>query len=681
MRGLVVSVVFAPVWGQSVPRPVAKVVKLLQDMSSQLDSEGAEDKEAYEKIACWCKKNDEAKTDAIAEAKRRISSLRSSIEGGTGLVAQLKTQIAGLEDEIKGNQDALKEATSMRDKAHAEFIEEEKDMTGSIASLKSAVTVLSKHNGGSLVAVQNLLREAISKHTEGFLAELIGQEGQKVAKAFVQASQPDVFSSYSSQSGQVFGMLKEMKEQFEKNLASSQKDETKDQEDYAALKGAKDAEMKAANEQVTQKTNELADAQQQLANDKGDLEDTEEALESDSDFLYDLKQKCKQTDVDYRDRSKKRHEEQLALADALSMLNSDESFDLFGKTLSGSSSDSSESTEAPTFLQLRRHKHKAVSKSRMTTKRRASDLLRKVASETNDTGLSALAVMVQLDAFTKVKQAISDMITQLNKEQEEEQKHKDFCVAELDQNQRQATNSDNDKTNYQSELDQLNSKIKTATKEIDDATTEINDLNIEMGRATDDRNEANNEFQQTVADQRATQTILKKVADRLGQVYESFAQTSTAVDSKSTAEPGAETPPAPPAMKDYAQQDGGKVVAMLETIIQDARELEAKTVQAEKDEQAAYEKYIRDSNDEIGAKQRFVTDKSEERATYKAEKAQTEANLKEALNSIDKLAAYRTQLHKDCDDTLDNFDMRQDARQSEIDALGQAKNILAGSTE
>mmetsp|Transcript_30080 Transcript_30080/g.77476 ORF Transcript_30080/g.77476 Transcript_30080/m.77476 type:complete len:418 (+) Transcript_30080:885-2138(+) len=333
------------------------------------------------------------------------------------------------------------------------------------------------------------------------------------------------------------------------------------------------------------------------------------------------------------------------------------------------------------FLQLGRNKHKAVSKSKMTTKRRAADLLRKVASETNDTGLSALAVMVQLDAFTKVKQAINDMITQLNKEQEEEQKHKDFCVAELDQNQRQATNADNDKANYQSELDQLDSKIKAATKEIDDATAEINDLKIEMGRATDDRNEANNEFQQTVADQRATQSILKKVADRLGQVYQSLVQTSTTVDTEAAGEPGAETPAAPPAMKDYAQQDGGKVVGMLQSIIQDARELEAKTVQAEKDEQAAYEKYMRDSNKEIGAKQRFVTDKSEERATYKAERAQTQADLKEALNDIDKLAAYRTQLHKDCDDTLDNFDMRQDARQSEIDALGQAKNILSGSTE
>mmetsp|Transcript_27971 Transcript_27971/g.63651 ORF Transcript_27971/g.63651 Transcript_27971/m.63651 type:complete len:678 (-) Transcript_27971:43-2076(-) len=677
MKLICTSVVLA---AATMEKPISKVVRLLKDMRHQLDNEQSEDQKLYDKMKCWCNTNGEEKTQAISIANKRISSLDAMVQEKIAHAAELHTEINKLGEEIAKNTGALNQATSNRDKASAEFHDEEKDLIQSIDALKNAIVVLGKHHDNptaGLMSVQSLLKQALGKHKD--ILDDMMPSNRGVVSSFLQ--QPAHFKSYAPQSGQIFGILKQMKEQFEKNLASSQKDETKDQEDYAALKGAKDAEMKAANEQVTQKTNELADAQQQLANDKGDLEDTEEALESDSDFLYDLKQKCKQTDVDYRDRSKKRHEEQLALADALSMLNSDESFDLFGKTLSGSSSDSSESTEAPTFLQLRRHKHKAVSKSRMTTKRRASDLLRKVASETNDTGLSALAVMVQLDAFTKVKQAISDMITQLNKEQEEEQKHKDFCVAELDQNQRQATNSDNDKTNYQSELDQLNSKIKTATKEIDDATTEINDLNIEMGRATDDRNEANNEFQQTVADQRATQTILKKVADRLGQVYESFAQTSTAVDSKSTAEPGAETPPAPPAMKDYAQQDGGKVVAMLETIIQDARELEAKTVQAEKDEQAAYEKYIRDSNDEIGAKQRFVTDKSEERATYKAEKAQTEANLKEALNSIDKLAAYRTQLHKDCDDTLDNFDMRQDARQSEIDALGQAKNILAGSTE
>merc|ERR1740130_2113294 len=50
--------------------------------------------------------------------------------------------------------------------------------------------------------------------------------------------------------------------------------------------------------------------------------------------------------------------------------------------------------------------------------------------------LSAIATSMRLDAFTKVKAAIDDMIAALLKEKEDEIKHKDFCTDELNQNGR-----------------------------------------------------------------------------------------------------------------------------------------------------------------------------------------------------------------------------------------------------
>merc|ERR1719265_410863 len=82
--------------------------------------------------------------------------------------------------------------------------------------------------------------------------------------------------------------------------------------------------------------------------------------------------------------------------------------------------------------------------------------------------LSAMASRVRLDAFTKVKKAIDDMIAQLGKEKEDEIKHKDFCTDELNQNQ---------------------------------LKTEIAELQVQMKRAGEDREKENKEFQQTVADQ------------------------------------------------------------------------------------------------------------------------------------------------------------------------------------
>merc|ERR1712227_679478 len=109
-------------------RPVSKVITLLKDMLKQLEKEAEEDEEIYDKMACWCETNDKEKTKSIADAEARISDLTTKIEELTASSARLNTEIKNLEKEV------------------AEFNEEEKDLLESISALKSAVTVLSKHN-------------------------------------------------------------------------------------------------------------------------------------------------------------------------------------------------------------------------------------------------------------------------------------------------------------------------------------------------------------------------------------------------------------------------------------------------------------------------------------------------------------------------------------------------------
>merc|ERR1719162_2140015 len=120
-------------------------------MLKQLEKEAAEDEEIYDKMACWCETNDKEKTKSIAEAEVRIEQLTTSIEELTAQSARLNTEIKNLEKEVAANQNALSQATSIREKQLAEFNAEEKDMLESISALKAAVTVLSKHRGESLL--------------------------------------------------------------------------------------------------------------------------------------------------------------------------------------------------------------------------------------------------------------------------------------------------------------------------------------------------------------------------------------------------------------------------------------------------------------------------------------------------------------------------------------------------
>merc|ERR1719456_1135750 len=106
-------------------RPVSKVITLLKDMLKQLEKEAEEDEEIYDQIACWCETNDKEKTKAIADAEARIADLTSKIEELTANSARLSTEIKNLEKEVAANQEALDQATAIRQKQLAEFDEEE----------------------------------------------------------------------------------------------------------------------------------------------------------------------------------------------------------------------------------------------------------------------------------------------------------------------------------------------------------------------------------------------------------------------------------------------------------------------------------------------------------------------------------------------------------------------------
>merc|ERR1719436_1992849 len=97
-------------------------------------------------MSCWCETNDKEKTQAIKDAEARIEDLTAKIEEYTAGSARLTTEISNLEKEVAKNQEALDQATALREKQLAEFNAEEKDLLQSIKALSSAVTVLSKHN-------------------------------------------------------------------------------------------------------------------------------------------------------------------------------------------------------------------------------------------------------------------------------------------------------------------------------------------------------------------------------------------------------------------------------------------------------------------------------------------------------------------------------------------------------
>merc|ERR1719321_1157072 len=272
-----------------------------------------------------------------------------------------------------------------------------------------------------------------------------------------------------------------MKESFETNLANAQKDDATSEQEFQDMKAAKESEIKAGTELADTNTQELASTDEKLAQSKEDLESTRDVLAADTAFLADLKERCENMDQEYEERTKTRQLEIQACSKALAYLNSDEAHDLFTKTFN--------------FVQ-----EKETQNTRGTAheKRRtlASKIFTHAAEKFQDPRLSVLATKARMDAFGKVKKSIQDMIDKLLKEKKDEIKHKDFCIEEINNNERDTEMKERDRADIETKIEDLTMKIEALAKEIEILKAEVAELQMQMKRAGEDREKANKEFLQ-----------------------------------------------------------------------------------------------------------------------------------------------------------------------------------------
>lgn len=335
----------------------------------------------------------------------------------------------------------MDQAVTQREKETEDFEESEKDLIQAVGALKSAITVLAKHNGGSFISISNVLKHQFFKHGN-LLKQTVSTEEKANVFEFLQ--NPAGFKSYSSASGQIFGILKNMLDTFESNLSSDQKEEMEKARLFADFKKAKEHSIEKGQNTRDEKKQKLAEAKEDKVQAQKDLEETTSSMTADQKYLAELRTTCEQTDEQFAARTKARDEEVKSVAEALSILTSDKNRDLFGSTFN--------------FLQI---SNRALDK--------AAKLLTRTAQKVQDPKLIALATAMRLNAFTEVKKTIQNMIDDLLEEKENEIKKKDSCNISLQKNKLTREKLTHNKNKLEAKIDALDSKIKnleTAIKEL-----------------------------------------------------------------------------------------------------------------------------------------------------------------------------------------------------------------------
>lgn len=716
--------------GAANDTPVTRVVNLLKEMSKTLTNEMEEDEALYDKLSCWCSNNKYEKDAAIEAATAKVAELKSTIEQQTAHKAELKATLADLENSLAGDKKTLAQATALREKQVAQFHKADLDSTQSIENLKAAITVLSKHHsappestvaGGAVfkserdswdtsflslnahgfpwretssdariedklddfmrangfhinpqgmqqqppaaVHVQQkflqqgsgaLDTDSAVLSTEWSAVDLaIVQRAMKSASSFVQAHHAEEYQpAYNAQSGEIMGVMLKLKEEMEAGLAESQKQEAQRAADFADLRDAKVAQIESQEKMSEMKEDELANTVNTLAEAKEDLTKEEASLAADQKFMQNLGATCATADKDFEARKAARMAEIKAVSETISILHGDQARDAMSSTFG--------------FMQVAT----SVSRHEELRRRDAAAALRQTAKKVGSPELSILATSVELDAFTRVKKAIDEMVAALRQQQADEVKKTDWCKEELHQNEMTTARNTDEKSGQEAAIAVLQSDLKSLKDGIADAAAQISKLQLELQRASEDRKRENMDFQKTIADQTTTIEVLHKALDKLAKFYDMM---------QVQAHAGRQTPPVP--QKEYEPSKGaGGVMEMIEKLANDAKELMAAAKHSENEAQAAYEQTVADTNGSVEALQKEIVSKTQAKGKARKDERSAQSDLDDTNKEIEGLAKYNGEMHAECDYVLKNFDVRQSARSQEVEALQQAKQILSGAS-
>jgi hypothetical protein len=393
-------------------RTMTKVVKILQGMMKKSQEEGDKERHLYGLFKCFCDDNEANKREAIREYKAEIQATENKIEEIQASSGALSTELAEYKQGMMDNEQARKDAEEIRSKERKEFEIEQTDMVDGMASIDAAIKTLAEVGADqtvstgadhekfmgkkSLLGLKSSIKEALAA-----ASVLLTNKQRRSMESFIQAP---FTGTYTAQSGEIVGILKNMGDTFKENLASIEAAEKKAKEAHAKFMKIKEDEFETMKTGYEEKSAELGNNDEELASEKEMLEMLIEELASEEDFLEKLLAMCAKKAKEFEHRNMMRANEEAAISKAIAILNSDEAFASFGKV------DASK-TGAMSFLQIQQHNHESSLRANVL------HLLEQAARRQKSLKIAKIVVMLQAEnPFDTVLEEIKKMIAIIDEE-------------------------------------------------------------------------------------------------------------------------------------------------------------------------------------------------------------------------------------------------------------------------
>jgi len=240
---------------QAGKSPTQKVIQLLQDMAAKGRAEKQAEQVRFAAYKQFCDDTTEEKKASIAAAADAIEQLQADIQKAEADASVLAREIAKLDSDIGGWTGDKKNAKEMRDNEHKDFTVTHKDYSESLDALDRAIIVLKKQSydrtQGEALLQQVSAKARIPESAKRVIASFLATDAE-VAQDPLSVSAPQA-NAYEFQSGGVVDMLQNLKDKFEDEVRTLEKEEMQAQHAYELMSQELTENIKQAEAEMSAK--------------------------------------------------------------------------------------------------------------------------------------------------------------------------------------------------------------------------------------------------------------------------------------------------------------------------------------------------------------------------------------------------------------------------------------------
>merc|ERR1719326_1257558 len=684
--------------------PIRKVLGMLKDMQAELE------KELFEKAMCACSTSEDELNKVITHSTSEISRLTAKVAADTAQKTKLESELSAHNTDKKETESALAQATALRDKEHAKFVESEKMLKFSISQLDGAIPMI--ENSGSAAAflqgMNKRSRDAVSNLRRIVsVTQYLSADSKDTVLGFLQDSENNQGVSAGSQ--QIIGVLKAMHDEMSKDLKNMQAEETDAHNAFNEMKAAQLKHLGVVVKTIAEKEKLVGELTLTISQDSDALEDAQTELEDATKYLKQLKATCAQKAADRDMCAKTRSDEIAAISEAITILSGDEQMETFAKHLTPAHKGS--------FLQAKTVLKKALPHGK-------KQRLALVQVQRPPPGVQPDLPGVDNDHHTMATKVVSfmidNMVEVLHDEDVGDEHKKEFCANETASFTQLQADKEAHYEALEKKIAELESEIEQLIADIKALEEQINFLDQQVIAGGVQRKKEHDEFVVSYQGMDVAKQLIDKAANRLQQFYNpsmfakaGLTQTAVAFDSgaltqtaymgsdkqqpheqaapQEPAEGGDEPnfgaafvqlrksdvapPEIPDTPKTYEKKESGGVIGLMtqmkEELTVDMKEAEME----EKHAQADYTRVMLEAKESREATVKAKVDKEATKADKEETLARSKVDLKRTAEEIYEIKQYLTKLHIECDFLMRNFETRHESRVEEEVGLESAETI------